>query len=84
MQLLEEKEEGMTDDDFLKSLTKNARRYLSHFACSWCEHQMSRTGCGGIYHRCDHSIRIERAKRCLLQYRPRKEKTDDQDAPGSA
>jgi hypothetical protein len=76
----------MTDDDerFLNALPKNARRYLARFCCALCEHQLSRPGCSSVYIKCDGAIRIDRATRCLQNYRPRKEKDDDQDAPGSA
>ncbi len=61
----------MTYAEYLKSLTKNQRRYLSRRSCAWCETPLSRADCGAIYDGCTDKNRIARANRCLKGFKPR-------------
>lgn len=67
----------MTYTDFLKSLSKNERRFLSKFECAWCDFPLDKDGCsavvgsGGLSRECSDETRINRAKKCLESYKPR-------------
>jgi len=59
--------------DFLKTLTRGQKRYLSNYVCGWCNQTISRQSCGAIYEECSDAQRIARAKKCLKNYKPRKD-----------
>ena len=62
----------MTYATYLKSLTKNARRYLSGYACGLCDRPLHMDGCGRPYLKCTDEVRIIRAKKCMEGYKPRR------------
>jgi hypothetical protein len=62
----------MTTKEFLSTLTKNQKRYLSRFGCALCEMPLNSPDCGARYEiECTHEKRIKRAKICLENYKPR-------------
>lgn len=56
----------------LAGLSKNERRYLSRRGCGGCMRPLHQLGCGDFWHACEEETRIERRKKCLAAYRPRK------------
>ena len=59
--------------EYLNSLTKGEKRFLSKYGCAWCDHSLHRDGCGDTYSGdCGDANRIKRAKECLKGYKPRK------------
>ena len=58
--------------DYLKTLTKGQKRYLSKYECALCDYPLNRDGCGAIHKclSCTEQARIERAKDCLQNYKP--------------
>lgn len=63
----------MTENEQLKALTKNEKRYLSRRGCGLCEQFLDRPGCSSIYGGCTERERVDRRERCLKQYKPRKQ-----------
>lgn len=62
----------MTEQEFLSSLDKHERRYLSCKICGLCEKHLHRPGCGSMWETpCNHEVQIRRAKDCLKYYKPR-------------
>lgn len=56
---------------FLQSLTANQRRYLSKMDCAWCDMPLNQSSCGAIGEECSQDKRINKAKKCLEEYKPR-------------
>jgi len=55
----------------MADLTKNQRRYLSRFSCSWCEMPLHHKSCGAIGQQCSEEVRAKRREQCLAGYKPR-------------
>lgn len=64
----------MSEKEQLASLSCNERRFLSRRRCALCEWPLHKPGCRAIFHGCDEESRIERRKRCLETYKPRRRK----------
>lgn len=59
------------DEKHLKSLDRFQVRYLSRFACMWCDYPLNLPGCGAIYKACNNQARINRREKALKEYKPR-------------
>ena len=55
-----------------QNLSKGEKRYLGKFACAWCGLPFDRLECGALFERCSETQRIEKLKKCLEGYKPRK------------
>lgn len=55
----------------IEKLTPGQRRYLSKFACMWCDHSLDKPGCSAIYEKCSEQTRAKRREDCLKEYKPR-------------
>ena len=62
----------MDEKEHFKTLSKGEKRYLSRFGCAWCDHPLHYLGCSAVYGPCDEQTKIDRRKRCLEGYKPRK------------
>lgn len=60
--------------DFLASLGKNERRYLSRVECALCGIPLNRGHCSSCFIACDDETMIKRAESALTSYRPRVKK----------
>lgn len=60
--------------EYLKTLTKNEKRFLAKFECGLCGHSLNYSGCSGIWHSCTDKTKIDRAKKCLEHYKPQQSK----------
>lgn len=56
----------------LAGLTKNERRYLSRRGCGGCMRPLHPPGCGDFWIACKEEAQIERRRKCLAAYRPRR------------
>jgi hypothetical protein len=63
------------------TLTQGQRRYLKRFACMWCEQQLDKDCCGAIWERCSPETRAKRRADCLKGYRPRRQKSPNENQP---
>jgi hypothetical protein len=56
------------------NLTRNEKRYLAKFTCSWCDHRLDQEGCSAVYGQCDEQTKEQRRVNCLANYKPRTKK----------
>jgi len=64
----------MTHKEYLDSLNKNEKRFLSKYKCAWCDHPLEKDGCSDYNTPCSDETRITRFKKCMALYKPRKRK----------
>jgi hypothetical protein len=66
----------VTEKEYLVSLSKKERAFLSRRSCSLCSLPLNKIGCSAIYREtgdyCTPTSRINRRKECLKTYKPRR------------
>lgn len=66
----------MTAKEHWESLSKNEKRFLKNYVCGWCEHGLDNNLCYDSNSLCSDEKIIERRKKCLKNYKPRKQKDE--------